>query len=124
MTQDGSKFLLSAIFNNCGTTITFRVGATDAKFFEQIYYDDDTKVGFKANDIANMDKYTVITRLMTTAGVQSMPFTAGTLPPVTASPYANPELVKNRSRARITVPREFIRKSIEERMSFDTITQE
>ena len=115
---------MSAIFNNCGTTITFRVGATDAKFFEQIYYDQDTDVGFKANDIANMDKYTVITRLMTTAGVQSLPFTAATLPPVKPSPYANAELVKKRSRARVCVPREIVRKSIEDRMRFDTITQE
>lgn len=61
---------------------------------------------------------------MTLAGVQSHPFTAATFPPVQASPFANPELIKKRSRARIGVPREEVRKSIEERMRFDTITQE
>lgn len=122
--QGGDKFLLSAIFNNCGTTITFRVGATDAKFFEEIYYDKDTEKGFKSSDISNMDKYTVITRLMTMAGVQSQPFTAGTFPPVTPSPYANAELIKKRSRSRIGIPYEQVRKSIEDRMKLDIISQD
>jgi hypothetical protein len=121
LTQGGDKFLLSAIFNNCGTTITFRVGATDAKFFEQIYYDPDTNKGFKATDLANMDKYTVITKVMTQSGVQSQPFTVATLPPVTASPHANPELVKKRSRSRICIPFDIVRKSIEDRMKMDTL---
>lgn len=113
--------MLSAIFNNCGTTITFRVGATDAQFFEQVYYDKDTEKGFKSSDIANLDKFTIITRLMTPAGVQSPPFTAATMPPVKASPYANAELVRKRSRALICVPRDKIRQSIEDRMKLDTL---
>jgi hypothetical protein len=120
--QGGSTYLMSAIFNNCGTTITFRVGVTDAKFFEEIYFDKDTNVGFKAADLANADKYQVIMRIMTKDGVQSQPFTASTLPPVTASKNANPQKIRDRSRARICVPREVIRKDIQRRMQMDTLS--
>lgn len=60
-------------------------------------------------------------RVVTKAGIQSDPFSATTFPPVKASPEANPELVKRRSRASICVPREEIINSIRERMEFDTL---
>ena len=113
---------MSAIFNNCGTIVTFRVGATDALFFEKMYWDPVTEKGYRANDIANLDKFEVIIRIMTKTGLQSFPFTAKTLPPVKDSPDANPELVKERSRELISVPRETVRKSMEQRMAWDTIS--
>lgn len=113
---------MSAIFNNCGTIITFRVGSTDAQFFEKIYWDPVTEKGYRANDIANLDKFEVICRIMTKTGIQSFPFTAKTLPPVPDSPNANAELIKERSRQLITVPRETVRKSMEQRMKWDTIS--
>lgn len=113
---------MSAIFNNCGTIITFRVGATDAQFFEKIYWDPVTEKGYRANDIANLDKFEVICRIMTKTGIQSFPFTAKTLPPVKDSPLANPELMKERSRELITVSRDEVRKSMENRMKWDTIS--
>lgn len=119
--QSGSNFLLEAIFNNCGTTITFRVGKTDAQFYEKVYWDPDIKQGFKANDLSALGMGEVVMRVITKAGIQSDPFSATTFPPVKGSPEANPELVKRRSRASICIPREEIISSIRDRMQFDTL---
>ena len=119
--QSGSNFLLEAIFNNCGTTITFRVGKTDAQFYEKVYYDPDIKTGFKANDLSSLGMGEVVMRVVTKAGIQSEPFSANTYPPVTASSEANAELVKRRSRASICVPRDSVRASIIERTALDTL---
>lgn len=58
---------------------------------------------------------------MTQSGIQSPPFTAKTLPPAKSSPYANAELVKKRSRARICLTRDEVRQSIQDRMKLDTL---
>lgn len=120
--QSGGNFLMEAIFNNCGTTITFRVGATDSKFYEQVYYDPDTDKGYKANDIANLGRGEVVMRVMTKTGLQSPPFIAKTFLPVKGSPRANPELIRERSRKILCQPREVIVSSIEERMKLDTMS--
>ncbi|MGN5650541.1 type IV secretory system conjugative DNA transfer family protein [Bacillus sp. Brlt_9] len=120
--QSGGNFLMSAIFNNCGTIITFRVGPTDAKFFADIYYNPRNNTGYQEQDIANIGKFTVIIRIMTKTGIQSHPFTAFPLPPVKANPHANPQLMIDRSRKAIGVPRSLIRNSIEERAQMDTIS--
>lgn len=118
--QSGSNFLLEAIFNNCGTTITFRSGMSDAKFYESMYYDKDTDKGFKANDIANLGRGEVVLRIMTKTGLQSQPFIAKTFMPLQASPEANPELIRKRSRHKIGVPRDMVRADIQKRMAMDT----
>lgn len=120
--QAGGNFLMEAIFNNCGTTITFRVGATDALFYEKVYYDRDTDKGYKSSDIANLGRGEVVMRVMTKSGLQSQPFIAKTFMPVKPSPRANPELIRKRSRALISVRRDDIRRSIEERMEMDTMS--
>lgn len=119
--QTGSDFLMAAIFNNCGTTVTFRVGATDSQFYEKVYYDKDTDKGYKANDIANLGRGEVVIRVMTKSGIQSQPFIAKTFMPVDANPQANAELVRKRSRTMISVPKTEVRKSIEDRMAMDTM---
>lgn len=119
--QASGNFLLEAIFNNCGTTITFRVGASDARFFEKMYYDENTGKGFKSSDIANLGLGEVVMRVMTKKGIQSQPFIAQTLMPLKPSPYANPELIRKRSRERISVSRDHVRQSIENRMAMDTL---
>jgi len=120
--QSGSNFLAAAIFNNCGTTISFRCGAPDGKFFQDMYYDDDTQKGFKANDLMNLGLGEVVMRIMTKSGVQSSPFTAQTYPPKEESPKANGDLIRKRSRSLICVPQEKIRQSIEDRMKLDTLS--
>lgn len=113
---------MSAIFNNCGTLLTFRVGPTDAKFFAEFYYNPDNNTGYKTQDIANLGKFTIIARVMTKDGLQSHPFTAYPLPPVKANPHANPELVKERSRQLIGSPKTVVRDSINQRAALDTIS--
>lgn len=119
--QSGGNFLMEAIFNNCGTTITFRVGATDSKFYEQVYYDQDTDKGYKANDIANLGRGEVVMRVMTKTGLQSAPFIAKTFLPVQGSPRANGELIRERSRKLICKPRAEIVETIKTRMKMDTV---
>jgi membrane-bound lytic murein transglycosylase len=113
---------MSAIFNNCGTLLTYRVGPTDAKFFSEFYYNPDTETGYKTQDIANLGKFTVIARVMTKEGIQSHPFTAYPLPPVKANPNANPDLIRERSRRLIGSDRNLVRKSINDRAALDTIS--
>lgn len=120
--QSGSNFLMEAIFNNCGTTVTFRVGATDSQFYEKVYYDRDTDKGYKANDIANLGRGEVVMRVMTKSGLQSQPFIAKTFMPVKASPRANPDIIRKRSRAMISVTRDTIKTSIRDRMKMDTMS--
>ncbi len=120
--QSGGNFLMSAIFNNCGTLLTFRVGPTDAKFFSEFYYNPDNNTGYKTQDIANLGKFTIIARVMTKEGIQSHPFTAYPLPPVKANPDANPDLIRERSRRLIGSPRELVRESINRRAALDTIS--
>lgn len=111
---------MEAIFNNCGTTITFRVGMSDARFYEQMYYDKDTNKGFKANDIANLGRGEVILRIMTKSGIQSQPIIAKTFMPLQDLEGANPELLRKRSRQKIGVPRDMVRDDIQKRMAMDT----
>ena len=119
LSKSGSNFLPEAIFNNCGTTITFRVGPTDSEFFEKMYYDKVTEKGYRSTAIANLDKFEVIMRIMTKSGIQSKPFTAKTLPPIKPSLEANPETIKEWSRKTITMPKSEVREDIANRMKED-----
>ncbi|GAB6426296.1 hypothetical protein bcgnr5378_29990 [Bacillus cereus] len=119
--QSGGNFLLHALFNNCGTTITFRVGGLDAPFFEDIYYDKETNTGYKANDLTNLGLGEVVMQIMLKNGMRSRPFMAKTYMPAQASPGANPETIIENSRAIITRPRHVVSDDIQRRMSYDTI---
>ena len=65
-----------AIFGNVGTTVCFRVGATDAEFLEVQFAPD-----LMAMDFVNLPNYNVYCRLMVD-GFSSRPFSATTLPPI------------------------------------------
>jgi len=119
--QSGGDLLINGIFNNTGTLITFRVGPTDAQFFETFYYDEHRpNEGYRAPDIANLDKFTVIIRVMTKDGTQSHPFTAFPFPPIKAHPDANPDVIIERSRRMIASNVEDVRSNINSRASMDT----
>jgi hypothetical protein len=114
---------MDAIFNNCGTIITFRVGATDAEYFSKIYFDKERPhEGYRSADISNLGKFTTIIRIMTKDGIQSHPFTAYPLPPVKAHPNANPDIVIERSRRLIGRSRAEIMRSIKQRAAMDVIS--
>lgn len=116
-------FLSEAIFNNCGTTITFRVGKTDSEFFEKIYYDTDTQDGIRSNDLANLGLGEVAMRIVDENGTQTEPFIAKTFPPVPEHEEANPELIRRRSREAICVHRDKIREDIANRMSYNELVE-
>jgi CxxC-x17-CxxC domain-containing protein len=65
-----------AVFGNVGTMIVFRVGAEDAEVLEKEFAPNLT-----ANDIVNLGKYNIYTKLMVN-GIASDPFSANTLPPL------------------------------------------
>ena len=63
-----------AIFGNCGTLISFRVGAQDAEWLEK-------EIGtFTEEDFCNLPKYHIYLRLMID-GIAGAAFSATTLPP-------------------------------------------
>ncbi len=65
-----------AVFGNVGTMIVFRVGAEDAEVLEKEFAPNLT-----ANDIVNLGKYNIYTKLMVN-GIAADPFSANTLPPI------------------------------------------
>ena len=60
----------AAILGNCGTLISFRVGATDAEILAKEFYPV-----FEAIDLVNLPRYTIYLKLMID-GASSMPFSA------------------------------------------------
>ena len=64
-----------AVFGNVGTTISFRVGATDAALLEEAFGSV-----FARDDFMSLDKYMVYLT-MAIDGKSSRPFSAVTLPP-------------------------------------------
>ena len=70
-----------AVLGNAGTTVTFRLGASDAEVFAQEYYPF-----FNATDITNLPNYQIYLKLMIDGQV-SRPFSARTVTPeITAFP--------------------------------------
>jgi len=65
-----------AVFGNVGTIASFRVGAADAEFLEKEFAPE-----FAIQDLVNLENYSIYLRLMID-GVNSRPFSAGTLPPM------------------------------------------
>jgi hypothetical protein len=66
--------VMDAVLGNVGTTIAFRVGATDAELLEGEFAPE-----FKALDLVNLPNYHIYLKLMV-SGVVSRPFSAETLP--------------------------------------------
>ncbi len=67
--------LQSAILGNCGTLVTFRVGAEDADVLAREFDPE-----LRAADLVRLDRYQVALRLAVD-GMTTRPFTATTLPP-------------------------------------------
>lgn len=72
-----------AIFGNAGTLIAFRVGATDAEFFEKEF-----EPVFMMNDMVNLPKYHIYLKLMID-GIAGDAFSATTLPPIEGEEHIN-----------------------------------
>ncbi len=65
-----------AVFGNCGTIISFRVGAADAELLEKEF-----EPVFMMNDFVNLPKYQIYLKLMID-GIAGDAFSATTLPPI------------------------------------------
>ena len=97
--------VLAAVIGNVGTTVTFRVGSTDADILVKEYAPT-----FTEEDLVNLPKFQVYLKLMID-GVASRPFSALTLSPIGSS-TASTEKVVRVSRERYAVPREKIEAKI------------
>lgn len=105
--------LRDAIFGNCGSIISFRVGPTDAEFLEKYFSIGERR--FTKEDLMLLEKYQVAARLMAD-NLTGPPMTAYTLPPVEPHENANPDLLMKRSREDIGVPRKEVEDDIMRRM--------
>jgi CxxC-x17-CxxC domain-containing protein len=65
-----------AVFGNVGTIASFRIGAMDSETLEKEF-----EPTFMANDLVNLDKYTMYLKLMIN-GVATDPFSATSLEPI------------------------------------------
>lgn len=65
-----------AVFGNCGTIVSFRVGAPDAELLEKEF-----EPVFMMNDLVNLPKFHVYLKLMID-GIAGDAFSATTLPPI------------------------------------------
>jgi len=95
-----------AIFGNCGTLISFRVGAKDAECLEK-------EIGtFTEDDFCNLPKYYIYLRLMID-GIAGKAFSAMTLPPENLSDTEiNAEKIIRVSRERYATKKNIVEEKI------------
>lgn len=96
----------AAIFGNVGTMVTFRVGPTDAEFFEKQFTPT-----FTVEDIVNLGKYQIYLSLMID-GIGSRPFSARTLPPIPQPEISSRDQVIESSRRKYAQPRALVEEKI------------
>ncbi len=89
----------NAVFGNVGTTVAFRVGPFDAEVLETIF-----TPRFLAADIVNLGAYQIYLTLMID-GIGSQPFSAVTLPAITAPRVSCRDMVVAASRKNYAKPR-------------------
>ena len=105
--DDRNTKMRDAVFGNVGTIISFRVGAFDAEFLEKEFEPEYT-----ANDLVNLSKYHICTRLMID-GIASTPFSAETLPPQKVPVENSPkETIIEFTRRKYGTPRHYVEKKI------------
>lgn len=108
MSGTGSRItkVKDAVFGNVGTIIVFRVGSPDAedmiKEFEPYFVEED---------LINLTKYHIYLKLMID-GVASKPFSATTLPPISAGAEETMEKVIKVSRERYANKKEIVEDKI------------
>jgi len=95
------EMVSDAVFGNVGTTVTFRVGASDAEVLAKEFAPT-----FTEEDIVNLTKYRILLKLMID-GVASHPFSSMTIPPI-GSLTGSAEKVIRVSRERYGRPRDVI----------------
>ncbi|MFA6105061.1 MAG: type IV secretion system DNA-binding domain-containing protein [Patescibacteria group bacterium] len=97
--------VLAAVIGNVGTTVTFRVGSTDAEILAKEFVPT-----FVEEDLVNLPKFQIYLKLMID-GVASKPFSAMTLAPIAKKTDSHEKVVRV-SRERYAVPKEKIEDKI------------
>ena len=105
LVRDRNTVVRDAIFGNVGTLVIFRVGADDAEFLETEF-----EPTYTPNDLLNLAKYQIYLKLMIN-GVSSSPFSANTLPPISAKTENEDKVIKV-SRERYANTRDIAEKKI------------
>jgi hypothetical protein len=105
LVHDRNTTVRDAIFGNVGTMIIFRVGADDAEFLEKEF-----EPNYTMNDLVNLSQYSIYLKLLIN-GVTSNPFSAQTLPPISAK-TENEEKVVSVSRERYGTERKIVEEKI------------
>jgi len=109
LVTETSTRVKDGIFGNVGTTVIFRVGASDAEFLEKQLAPEIT-----AQDLVNLPNWNIYLKLMVD-GVSTRPFSAVTLPPI---PIPKEKGVRERiieaSRKNYSTPRKKVEKMIAE----------
>lgn len=115
---EGNTKVRDAIFGNIGTTICFRVGATDAEFLEKEFLPD-----YDQNDLVNLTKYHILINLMID-GIASKPFTAITLPPHESPDESSKNTIIEFTRKKYASTRELVERKIQEEWSSVGVIQQ
>ncbi|TAN33854.1 hypothetical protein EPN28_01185 [Patescibacteria group bacterium] len=97
--------VLAAVVGNVGTTVSFRIGSTDAEILAKEF-----APVFTEQDLVNLAKYQIYLKLMID-GVASQPFSAITLPPINKATNSADKVIRV-SRERYAVEREKIEDKI------------
>ncbi|MBI4600157.1 ATP-binding protein [Candidatus Uhrbacteria bacterium] len=101
------EIVRAAVFGNVGTTIAYRVGATDAEYLEKEF-----TPRFLQEDLVNLPKYQMYLKLLIN-GIASEPFSAVGLPPLSEEEKTgNGEKVIKVSRERYARPRQVVEDKI------------
>jgi hypothetical protein len=98
--------LKAAVFGNCGSLISFRLGAEDAKYLAREFYPE-----FSEADLTNLPNYYIYLKLMID-GLTSKPFSAETLP-IRQTPISNYDKVIELSRQQYAVSKDQVEKQIQ-----------
>lgn len=96
-----SEEVMAAVFGNCGTLVTFRVGAPDAAALKKEY-----EPVFEEVDLVNLDNYHIYVK-MSIDGVTCPAFSAVTLPP-DKMVNTNREAILAHSRQNYSKRREYV----------------
>ncbi len=108
LVTETSTRVRDAIFGNVGTSVSFRVGATDAEFLE-IQFSPE----IMAQDFVNLPNYQVYLKLLVD-GISSRPFSATTLPPTPLKSSASiKDFIVEASRKKYTRPAKGVEEEIE-----------
>src|SRR4029079_19465183 len=116
LVHDRNTTVRDAIFGNVGTMIIFRVGADDAEFLEKEF-----EPTYTINDLVNLSQYSIYIKLLIN-GVTSNPFSASTLPPISAK-TDNEQKVITVSRERYGTPRPTVEEKINKWMGAEFHTE-